>query len=396
MNLENFRKQLEEHLGDVFEIVFKQNASLRIVGGVTRDYLLFESISHDVDIEVCFNSDDDFDKNWDGLKKSLESKFQVEELAYKILSFSVGDYDVELSPIRVEEFNDNNNHKNFEAKYFSKLDASESFKRRDITVNAMAIEISKNETKFLDPFNGKEDLDNRTIELCNEESFEKDPVRFLRAYRFMASLNFQFGQTIEHTLQQMDLSGLSVSFFLSEMKKSHDFKFFLNSCLSSWNFLLWFRSKGVIKAKEEMFQDVNAYANRLIKVDQRFDLIFPLCFECVEELFIETFQMQKSQYEAAEMMSEFLNKFNDSVLSVLSLDDFEETIIDDNFVELFEAFSTITRHPWLIDVLGKDLRDLKVLFRKYLDYKVGVDLALFNNHFKKYVKFYSFLQDHLC
>lgn len=396
MNLEKLRKHLEKHLSDVFEIVFKQNAHLRVVGGVVRDYLLFGTISHDVDIEICFNRNGDFDKNWDGLKKSLEDKFQIEELAYKILSFSVGDYQIELSPIRVEEFNRENSHKNFDAKYFSKLDASESFKRRDITINAMAIEVSRSDTKFIDPFNGKEDLENRVIELCDEENFIKDPVRFLRSYRFMSSLNFQFGQTIEHSLQQMDLTGLSVSFFLSEMKKSHDYKFFLNSCLSSWNFLLWFRSKGVIKAKEVMFNDVNAYANRLVKADQRFDLIFPLCFECVEELFIETFQMQKSQFEAAEMMSAFLNKFNDSVLSVLSLDDFEETIIDDNFVELFEAFTTITRHPWLIDVLGKDLRDLKALFRKYLDYKVGVDLALFNNHFKKYVKFYSFLQDHLC
>lgn len=58
----------------------------------------------------------------------------------------------------------------------------EDLSRRDLTINAIA----KHDTgELVDPFNGKQDLDNRVLRHVSE-AFVEDPVRVLRVARFMA------------------------------------------------------------------------------------------------------------------------------------------------------------------------------------------------------------------
>ena len=63
--------------------------------------------------------------------------------------------------------------------------------RRDFTVNAMALELTGTEPALIDPFNGAADLIARVLRtpLSPEESFNDDPLRMLRAARFVAALN---------------------------------------------------------------------------------------------------------------------------------------------------------------------------------------------------------------
>jgi len=63
--------------------------------------------------------------------------------------------------------------------------------RRDFTVNAMALELTGAEPALIDPFNGAADLISRVLRtpLSPEESFNDDPLRMLRAARFIAALN---------------------------------------------------------------------------------------------------------------------------------------------------------------------------------------------------------------
>ena len=66
--------------------------------------------------------------------------------------------------------------------------------RRDFTINAMAIGISKNNYgKLLDPFNGMQDLENKIIRtpLEPEITYSDDPLRMMRAIRFASQLNFE-------------------------------------------------------------------------------------------------------------------------------------------------------------------------------------------------------------
>lgn len=66
----------------------------------------------------------------------------------------------------------------------------QDLKSRDFTVNAMAIDLMK-EDRLIDPLNGVLDLRKKKLRACNEHSFANDPVRVLRAIRLSMQLEFQ-------------------------------------------------------------------------------------------------------------------------------------------------------------------------------------------------------------
>jgi len=75
-------------------------------------------------------------------------------------------------------------------------DIETDLSRRDFTVNAMAIELDDSGAggpKLVDPFDGLSDLAARRLRtpLAPEIAFEDDPLRMLRAARFVATLGFE-------------------------------------------------------------------------------------------------------------------------------------------------------------------------------------------------------------
>ncbi|MRR36803.1 CCA tRNA nucleotidyltransferase, partial [bacterium] len=67
-------------------------------------------------------------------------------------------------------------------------DIWEDLLSRDITINAMAFDITRG--AFLDPAAGLDDLLNGTIRLISEKNLRDDPLRALRAVRFSVTLDF--------------------------------------------------------------------------------------------------------------------------------------------------------------------------------------------------------------
>ena len=78
--------------------------------------------------------------------------------------------------------------------------------RRDLTINAMARD---SDGELLDPFNGNEDLNKRTLRHVSD-AFAEDPVRILRVARFAArfrSLGFSVAEETLHLMNDMVQSG---------------------------------------------------------------------------------------------------------------------------------------------------------------------------------------------
>ncbi len=76
--------------------------------------------------------------------------------------------------------------------------------RRDFTMNAMALSVTGDRT-FTDPFGGLADLARGVLRTpgAPEESFADDPLRMLRAARFVAQLQVQVGDEVAATMTAM-------------------------------------------------------------------------------------------------------------------------------------------------------------------------------------------------
>ncbi|TET63586.1 MAG: CCA tRNA nucleotidyltransferase [Candidatus Stahlbacteria bacterium] len=75
---------------------------------------------------------------------------------------------------------------------FGKNGLLNDLKRRDFTINSMAINLDTLE--FLDPFKGIKDLEKGLIRLTTDESLKTDPLRILRGFRFALELDFDLNK----------------------------------------------------------------------------------------------------------------------------------------------------------------------------------------------------------
>lgn len=105
------------------------------------------------------------------------------------LSARKGDHTVEITTYRADAYD--RVTRNPEVTFGDRLD--DDLVRRDFTINAMAVRIGpEGAAEFCDPLDGMTDLLSGTIDTpaTPEESFNDDPLRMLRAVRFMSQLGF--------------------------------------------------------------------------------------------------------------------------------------------------------------------------------------------------------------
>jgi len=96
-------------------------------------------------------------------------------------------------------------HTAFNFSYSPNVTLEEDLSRRDITINAIAMDDAGN---LIDPFNGKGDLENRIIKHVSD-AFIEDPLRVLRVARFYAQLdqfNFEIHPSTQDLLRSLILS----------------------------------------------------------------------------------------------------------------------------------------------------------------------------------------------
>src|SRR5438132_8291497 len=104
---------------------------------------------------------------------------------------------IEFAPPRREVSTGPGRH-DFEIVADASLSLEDDMRRRDFTVNAMARRVADGE--ILDPLGGRADLDVRRLRTVSPQSFREDPLRLIRALRFVSQLGFEPDDTL---LEQM-------------------------------------------------------------------------------------------------------------------------------------------------------------------------------------------------
>ncbi|KTC88946.1 CCA tRNA nucleotidyltransferase [Fluoribacter dumoffii] len=80
---------------------------------------------------------------------------------------------------------------------------TEDLKRRDLTINAIALPLEDGKLgELIDPFNGKTDLDKKILRHITP-AFVEDPLRLIRTARFAACLGFQIAEETMTLMEQM-------------------------------------------------------------------------------------------------------------------------------------------------------------------------------------------------
>jgi len=181
---DRFRPILDE-LSPLTERFAAAGHRLYLVGGTVRDLL----IAHDRD-------DYDFDATTSArppqIKACLEGwadAIWTQGERFGTIGAKKNGRTYEITTHRAEAYNDDSRKPHVE--FADELDVDLS--RRDFTINAMALELTAPTPLLVDPFGGAADLVARTLRtpLSPEVSFSDDPLRMLRAARFIARYRLQ-------------------------------------------------------------------------------------------------------------------------------------------------------------------------------------------------------------
>jgi poly(A) polymerase len=191
--------------GLLSEVISSENVEAWVIGGYVRDCLLQrDHPEKDIDIVVLGNGIDiarkAAKKLGPGIKVSVFRNFGTAMFRYN-------DYDIEFVGARKESY-DRGSRKPL----VTTGNLEDDQKRRDFTINALAISLNKNSFgQFLDPFNGIGDLKEKIIRtpLDPDITFSDDPLRMMRAIRFAAQLNFSIDDTtfrsIIHNVERISI-----------------------------------------------------------------------------------------------------------------------------------------------------------------------------------------------
>jgi putative nucleotidyltransferase with HDIG domain len=95
---------------------------------------------------------------------------------------------IEFAPPRKEVSTGPGRH-DFEIVADASLAVSDDMRRRDFTVNALARRLATGEV--VDPLGGRADLEARRLRTVSPQSFREDPLRLVRALRFVSQLGFE-------------------------------------------------------------------------------------------------------------------------------------------------------------------------------------------------------------
>lgn len=181
----------------ISEVADKNNQSVYIVGGYVRDLLMKRKASTDID----FVTEQSGIELAESVGKEIDPKMKVSVFkTYGTAMIRYKDLELEFVGARKESYTENSRKPEVEGGTLE-----DDQKRRDFTINAMAISLNKdNFGELIDPFNGVEDLEKGILRTPLEpaQTYSDDPLRMMRAVRFASTLNFKIEENSLEAIKQ--------------------------------------------------------------------------------------------------------------------------------------------------------------------------------------------------
>jgi poly(A) polymerase len=167
---------------------------LYLVGGAVRDLLMGRAPRGELDFATDAKPQEIIQAvhGWADSKRLVGIRFGT-------VGVRRGPLDLEITTFRQEVYPEDDRHPDVTFATDLEMDLS----RRDFTVNAMAVRLP--DRVFVDPFGGVRDLAAKRLDtpLDPEVSFGDDPLRMLRAARFVASLELVPAPRVIEAMREM-------------------------------------------------------------------------------------------------------------------------------------------------------------------------------------------------
>ena len=183
-------KYIEAISSEIFSVISEASNQIEIesyvIGGFVRDYFLKRGTAKDIDVVAIGSGIDLAEK----VASLLPNKPKVQVFkTYGTAMLRYKDVEIEFVGARKESYSEESRNPEV-----SEGTLQDDQNRRDFTINALALSLNEeNFGELLDPFNGMEDLENKTIRtpLNPDITYSDDPLRMMRAIRFATQLHFE-------------------------------------------------------------------------------------------------------------------------------------------------------------------------------------------------------------
>ena len=183
----------DETIRRIAETVRNAGGRALLVGGSVRDGLLGR-IPRDIDIEVL-------GLDLDQLRSILEGFGRTHRVGRDFQILKVHSLDVDFS---VPESPD--------------LDFEEAARRRDLTINSMAMDPLSQQ--ILDPHSGRADLEDGLLRATDSARFGEDPLRALRVMRLTSELDMRVDPELLRLCKEQDLDAVAPERIFSEFSRT--------------------------------------------------------------------------------------------------------------------------------------------------------------------------------
>lgn len=170
---------LPSQINKVLEILENNGHEAYIVGGCVRDFLM-GSQPHDWDVTTSASPSE--------IKDAFSGYKTIDTgIKHGTVTVIMQSMPVEITTFRIDGEYTDNRHPD-DVKFTKNI--QEDLSRRDFTMNAVAY---NPKTGFVDPFSGKDDIENKIIRCVGnpDKRFGEDALRILRAIRFSSVLGFR-------------------------------------------------------------------------------------------------------------------------------------------------------------------------------------------------------------